>query len=155
MVAVREISWEEASVPGFETITRQAWREAVADIAEKARIKLPECAGRVDSAVRIVLAGDAELLPDGMVQVASQSNGTAAYLVGNGECSCKDFAKAPHGLCKHRLAAAITRRAQELIKAKRADTNGQAEAPSQPTPALLPEAPASVNVHLDFAGRQV
>jgi len=61
----------------------------------------------------------------------------------------------------NRLAAAITRRAQELIKAK-ADTpaNGQAEAPSQPAQpealtAPLPEAPASVNVHLELAGRQV
>jgi hypothetical protein len=103
MVALKEITWEEASAPGFEQTTRQAWRVAVTDIADKARSKLPECAGRVDSAVRIVLAGDVELLPDGMVQVASQSNGTAAYLVGNGECSCKDFAKAPHGLCTHRV----------------------------------------------------
>jgi hypothetical protein len=31
----------------------------------------------------------------------------------------------------------------------------QAEAPGQPTLALLPEAPASVNVHLELAGRQV
>src|SRR5215510_8230361 len=115
MVAVREIMWEEASAPGFEQTTRQAWRAAVADIAEKARTKLPECAGRVDSAVKLVLAGDVALQADGTAKVASQSNGTADYLVVNGECTCKDFAKAPHGFCKHRLAAAITRRAQELI----------------------------------------
>jgi hypothetical protein len=101
MVAVREISWEEASAPGFEQTTRQAWREAVADIADKARSKLPECAGRVDSAVKLVLAGDVALQADGTAKVASQSNGTAAYLVVNGECTCKDFAKAPHGFCKH------------------------------------------------------
>jgi len=65
MVAVREITWEEASAPGFETTTRQAWRAAVAAIADKAREKLPECNGRVGKAVAIVLAGDAELLPDG------------------------------------------------------------------------------------------
>ena len=29
MVAVKEISWEEASAPGFETTTRQVWRAAV------------------------------------------------------------------------------------------------------------------------------
>ena len=72
----------------------------------------------------------------------------------------RDYEKAPHNLCKHRLSAAISRRAQELTKAKLADTNGQAEAPSQPAQpdaptAPLPEAPASVNVYLDFAGRQV
>src|SRR5215510_12970645 len=127
MVAVREISWEEASAPGFETTTRQAWREAVAEITEKAKAKLPECSGRVDAAVKIVLTGDVELQADGTAKVASQSNGSTVYHVVNGECSCKDFAKAPHQFCKHRLSAAIVRRAQELVKAKLADTNGQAE----------------------------
>jgi hypothetical protein len=160
MVAVREISWEEASAPGFEQTTRQIWREAVAAIAEKARNKLPECSGRVDSAVKIVLAGDVELLPDGTAKVASQSNGTTAYHVVNGHCDCRDYEKAPHNFCKHRLAAAITRRAQELIKAQLVDTNGQAPVQSQPAQpdapmAPLPEAPASVNVHLELAGRQV
>jgi len=88
MVAVREISWEEASAPGFETTTRQAWREAVAEIAEKAKAKLPECSGRVDAAVKIVLAGDVELMPDGTAKVASQSSGTTAYHVVNGHCDC-------------------------------------------------------------------
>jgi hypothetical protein len=36
MVALKEITWEEASAPGFETSTRQAWRAAVAEIAVKA-----------------------------------------------------------------------------------------------------------------------
>jgi len=47
MVAVKEITWEEASAPGFEQTTRQAWREAVTEIAEKAKATLPECNGRV------------------------------------------------------------------------------------------------------------
>jgi hypothetical protein len=160
MVAVRTITWEEASAPGFETTTRQTWRQAVAEIAEKAKAKLPKCSGRVDSAVKIVLAGDVELLTDGTAKVASQSNGSTVYQVVNGECSCKDFAKAPHGFCKHRLSAAIARRAQELVKAKVAATNGQAEAPSQSAQpealrAPLPEAPASVNCHITIEGRQV
>ena len=62
MVTVKEFSWEEVSSPDFGS--RAAWREAVAAIAEKARSKLPECSGRVDSAVKIVLAGDVELLPN-------------------------------------------------------------------------------------------
>jgi len=82
---------------------RTAWRAAVAAIAEKAKTKLPECNGRVDKAVALVLNGDVELLADGRAKVASQSNGTAEYLVVNGECTCKDFAKAPHGFCKHRV----------------------------------------------------
>ena len=40
---------------------RTAWREAVADIAEKAKATLPECNGRVEKAVVLVLAGDVEL----------------------------------------------------------------------------------------------
>jgi hypothetical protein len=160
MVAVREISWEEASAPGFETTTRQAWREAVAEIAEKAKAKLPECAGRVDSAVKIVLAGDVDLQADGTSRVASQSNGNTAYHVVNGQCDCKDFAKAPHGFCKHRLAAAIARRAQELIKAKVADTNGQEPAQGQPAQLVaptvpLPEAPVSITLKATLHGHEV
>jgi hypothetical protein len=103
MVAVREIPWEEASAPGFETTTRQAWREAVAEIAEKARAKLPECSGRVDSAVKIVLAGDVELMPDGTARVASQSSSSTTYHIVNGHCDCRDYEKAPHQFCKHRV----------------------------------------------------
>ena len=101
MVAVREITWEEASAPDFEHAVRRAWREAVNEIAAKAKETLPECNGRVDSAVKIVLAGDVELLPDGKAHVASQSNGQTVYHVVNGECTCKDFPKAPSGWCKH------------------------------------------------------
>ena len=103
MVAGKEIAWEEVSAPGFEHTPRKAWRAAVGDIADKAKARFPACTGRVDSAVTLVLAGDVELQADGTAQVASQRHSTAAYLVVNGECSCKDFAKAPHGLCKHRV----------------------------------------------------
>jgi hypothetical protein len=34
-------------------------------------------------------------LPDGKAKVASQSHGTTLYHIVNGECSCKDYAKAP------------------------------------------------------------
>ena len=144
MVAVREITWEEASAPDFENPARKAWREAVAEIAIKAKETLPECNGRVDSAVKIVLAGDVELLPDGKAQVASQSNGTTAYFVVNGECQCKDFPKAPSSWCKHRIAAGIQKRAVVLAKAKlnglNSASNGHAAPLSQPAPAQ-PEAP--------------
>ncbi len=165
MVAIHELNWEEVSSPDFANPARHAWREAVAAIAVKAHDKLPECNGRVDSAVKIVLAGDVELLADGTARIASQSNGQTVYHIVNGHCDCKDFAKAPHNFCKHRLSAAIARRAQELVKAPLdAGTNGQATPPSQPTPAqaspavpspTLPEAPASVNCYISIGGRQV
>ena len=67
MAIVTEISWDDMldGKPLPETPTRKAWRDAVAEIAEKAKATLPECNGRVDKAVAIVLAGDVELLPDG------------------------------------------------------------------------------------------
>lgn len=103
MVAVKEISWEEASAPGFEQTTWQAWRAAVAEIAARAKQTLPEANGRVDKAVALVLNGNVELLADGKARVASQSNGTTEYVVCNGTCECKDYTdgKAPSGWCKH------------------------------------------------------
>src|ERR671922_2352703 len=101
MAIVSEISWDDMldgkALP--ETPARKAWREAVAEIAAKAHEKLPECNGRIDSAVKIVLAGDVELLADGKAKVASQSNGTTQYFVVNGECQCKDYPKAPSSWC--------------------------------------------------------
>jgi hypothetical protein len=163
MVALKEIPWEEASAPGFETSTRQAWRAAVAEIAVKAKQTLPECHGRVESAVKMVLAGDVELLADGKAQVASQSNGQTVYHLVNGTCDCKDFPKAPSGWCKHRIAAGMQKRAAALMqRTLTAGTNGQGEAPAAPAPTLaepptapLPEAPASVNVRFELGGREV
>jgi len=168
MAIVTEISWDDMldgkSLP--ENPARTVWREAVAEIADKARAKLPESASRVDRAVKLVLAGDVELLADGTAKVASQSNGTSAYHVVNGHCDCRDYDKAPHQFCKHRLGAAIARRAQELAKAKlNGASNGHtAPAPVPQTltaqtppaePVALPEAPASVNCHITIEGRQV
>ena len=164
MVAVHEFSWEEVSSPDFGNSARAAWREAVAAISAKAKETLPECNGRVDKAVAIVLNGDVELLEGGKAKVASQSNGTTVYHLVNGECTCKDFPKAPSHWCKHRIAAGIAKRVATRIRAQWEAANGQAATPSQPTPAQpslavpsmpLPEAPASVNVHVELAGRQM
>src|SRR5919108_5671769 len=116
MAILSEISWDDMldGKPLPESPARQAWRDAVAEIADKAKARLPECGGRVDAAVKIVLAGDVELLADGTVKVASQSNGSTAYQVVNGTCTCRDFEKAPGQLCKHRLALGLARRAQEF-----------------------------------------
>jgi hypothetical protein len=150
--------------------TRAAWREAVAEIAEKAKQTLPECHGRVDSAVKIVLAGDVELLDDGQAKVASQSKGHIVYHVVNGECTCKDFPKAPSGWCKHRIAAGLYKRVTLLVQRKLTDarngvSNGQAEVPRQPEPpaptrldaslAPLPEAPVSITLKATLHGHEV
>jgi len=169
MAIVTEISWDDMldGKPLPETPTRQAWRDAVSEIAARAKVTLPECNGRVDKAVAIVLAGDVELLPDGKAKVASQSNGTTAYFVVNGECQCKDFPKASSGWCKHRIAAGMHKRASALATQKLAQLDGasngtnpppaehaQVQPQGEPAP-TLPEAPASANCHILLERRQV
>jgi hypothetical protein len=161
-----EMSWDQfidGNLP--ETPARTAWREAVAEVAERAKAALPEANGRIESAVKIVLEGDVELLPESKAKVASQSNGTTTYHVVNGECSCKDFPKAPQGFCKHRIAYGIHKRAMTLAKQRleaQLDGHGTgneqhtAEASKAEAPATaLPEAPASCNVYVTLAGRKV
>jgi hypothetical protein len=163
-----------------DTDARAVWRAAVADIAAKAKETLPECTGRVDSAVKLVLAGDVELLDEGQAKVASQANGTTQYLVVNGTCDCRDFLKAPSGWCKHRIAAGLAKRVTARLRAHldapatRAAEGARSAPTVAPEPSLgaaapagtleaspavpappLPEAPASVNVYLELGGRQV
>jgi hypothetical protein len=114
MTIVAQFSWDDIADPAFENPTRKIWRDAVAEIAEKAKATLPECNGRVDSAVKIVLNGDVELLPDGKAKVASQSHGTTLYHIVNGECPCKDYAKAPSNWCAHRVCRETARRNVEI-----------------------------------------
>ena len=99
MTIVTEYGWESNTWTHHngENAARATWREAVAEIAEKAKATLPDCAGRVDRALAIVLKHDIELLEDGKAKVASQSNGQVVYHVVNGACSCKDYPKAPSG----------------------------------------------------------
>jgi hypothetical protein len=165
MVAVKEFSWEEVSSPDFGNPARAAWREAVAEIAAKAKATLPDCAGRVDRAVAIVLNHDVELLDGGKAKVASQSNGTTVYHIVNGECTCKDFPKAPSGWCKHRIAAGLAKRVTARLRAQLdAPATGQAAPASVPTAVQaspagpstpLPEVPAIMSTTITIDGRRV
>src|SRR5262245_4674660 len=175
MAIVTEISWDDMWSGKLlpESPARTAYREAVAEIAEKAKVTLPDCVGRVDSAVKIVLNGDVELMPDGTAKVASQSNGTTKYFIVNGACECKDYPKAPSNWCKHRIAAGLAKRARTLAKAKLEQLNTAEpteaptiepvtpteEIPTQSEPIAeslpLPEAKASANVYVSIAGRKV
>ena len=169
MTIVAQFSWDDIADPAFENPARKAWREAVAEMADKAKQTLPECNGRVDSAVKIVLGGDVELQDEGTARVASQSNGQTAYHIVNGSCDCKDYPKAPSNWCKHRIAAGIQKRAYALAKTKLAQLDQASNGTSQPhaeqaqgqptldasvSTSALPEAPASVNCHITIEGRQ-
>jgi hypothetical protein len=64
------------SAPLSPTTDRMAYREAVATVAAKAKATLPECNGRVEKAIKLVLAGDVALLDPERAEVASMSNPT-------------------------------------------------------------------------------
>src|ERR1043166_1042092 len=144
MAIVTSYDWESDTFTHHaENAARTAWREAVAEIAEKAKATLPDCTGRVDRAVAIVLNHDVELLEDGQAKVASQSNGQVVYHLVNGACTCKDYAKAPSNWCKHRIAAGLHKRATALVQRKLTQhangaQNGQVAAP-QDTPQGVPQ----------------
>jgi hypothetical protein len=89
------------------------------------------------------------LLPDGIAKVASRSNGSMQYHIANGHCDCKDYPRAPHSFCTHRLSAAIARRAAEFVP-----PTHEPQIPPGPT-VPLPEAPASANCFITLEGRQV
>jgi hypothetical protein len=123
---------------------RSAWRTIVAEIAAKAKETLPECNGRVDKAVALVLAGGVELLPDGTARVESCSDPTMTYEV-NGACPCKDYERAPSHWCKHRIAAGIQ---------KRVDARMPPPVPDAPLAPQHHEAPASLNLRVLISGHE-
>jgi hypothetical protein len=131
---------------------RTHYRTLVAEVATKAKKQLPECNGRVEKAVALVLNTDVELHDDGTAIVSSQTDATRHYRVVNGACVCRDYEQAPHHFCKHRIAAGIARRVQEMLaeSMRAADT-----AADTLISAPLPEAPASVNVRVTIGGREV
>src|SRR5689334_15681874 len=133
MAIVTSYDWESDTFTNHtgENAARQAWRAAVAEIAEKAKATLPECNGRVDRAVQIVLNHDVEFLEDGKAKVASQSSGKVVYHLVNGGCECRDYTdgKAPSGWCKHRIAAGLFKRATALVQRQHTGASNGHSAP--------------------------
>ena len=128
---------------------RQTFRETVALVATAAKAKLPLAVnGRIESAAKLVLWQDVEPQDDGSILVGSASDPGKQYRLVGLTCECQDFTRgqAPEGWCAHRIAAGIHKRVHQLL----------APAP-EPTPPAgpLPEAPASVNVRVTMAGREV
>jgi len=133
---------------------RQQYRALVADVAARAKEKLPQAVnGRVESAVKLVLGGDVCCKDDGTVEVSSASDPLKVYVLAGHACDCQDFSygQAPDGWCQHRIAAGIAKRVQELLPP--AAKSGP-EVHTESTTAV-PEAPASVNVRMQVAGRDV
>jgi hypothetical protein len=123
--------------------------EAVHQVSAIAHAKLPESLhGRIQRATALVLGGGVFVEEDGGTTQVRCTNG---FYTVNGHCPCPDHRRALDGLCKHRLAKGLYRRASELLQ----EPQPQPSTVLADAPAPLPEAPASVNVHLTVSGRQV
>jgi hypothetical protein len=132
---------------------RQTFRSVVADVAAKAKARLPEAVnGRIESAVKLVLVQDVTPQDDGSILVGSSTDPLKTYRLVGTACECQDFTRgqAPDGWCQHRIAAGIAKRVGELLPQKPAPED---VCPTDTPP--LPEAPVSVNVHLTIGGRDV
>jgi hypothetical protein len=146
---------------------RQTFRALVADIAARAKARLPEAVnGRIEAAVKLVLVQDVTPQEDGSILVGSSTEPLKTYRLVGTACECQDFTRgqAPDGWCQHRIAAGIAKRVRELLPQVPEDSQGPGGvSPASTTPqpegggttSALPEAPARVNCHLTIAGRQV
>lgn len=131
---------------GEETIT--TFRQALERVSGLAHARLPqELHGNLERAHALVRHGHVWMDEDGKHAQVLSSDGTTWYVV-NGNCTCMGVAHAPNGLCKHRLAVGLYRRASELL------ATSSACGPA-PAAAALPEAPASANARVLIAGHEV
>ena len=139
MESVPEVLWD-ALEPLCEGLESQPFRDALALVAAKAREKLPECNGRIEWAVALILGGHVTVNDDDSVTVGG-SRPELMYTVMNGLCRCPDYVKAPHHFCKHRLSSAILRRAHALMRGNHTPpepTQVAGTVPTSHTPANLP-----------------
>ena len=135
--------------------------QAVKRTFDLAMARLPkESHAHLERAHALVIHRHVFPTDDGKHAQVLSSDGTRWYPV-NGHCTCMDASRAPQGLCKHRLAFGLYRRASELLweGSQGAGTRGEGgrSDPSPLTPSLphsLPEAPASVNVRLCIDGHE-
>jgi hypothetical protein len=147
---------------------RQTFRAAVAQVAAKAKARLPQAVnGRIEAAVKLVLVQDVTPQADGSILVGSSTDPLKTYRLVGTACECQDFTRgqAPDGWCQHRIAAGIQKRVQELLAAPvpvAPDTVPEAfpdNDPEDPAPtagaAPLPEAPVSITLKATFDGQEV
>jgi hypothetical protein len=121
--------------------------QAVERVSALAHAKLPpELHGHLERATALVIHRHVWMDEDGRHGQVLSSDGQTWYVC-NGHCTCMGVTHAPQGLCKHRLAVALYRRASELLAQQGGATPAAAAA-------ALPEAPASVNVRLCVFGHE-
>jgi len=130
--------------------------EALTHVITLASDKMPDCLQtRLAQAAELIGHGSVFLEDDGhTASVRSRSQADVWHLV-NGTCDGEDaHFQAPQGLCAHRLAVGLVRRAAERLRQPQEPASAVVEeTPAPSMPPALPEAPASVNVRLVIAGR--
>src|SRR4029077_6488625 len=90
---------------------------ALAEAAEWARQTLPLSPSHIQAALTAVMYGEVELLTDTEAMVSSGGKASRGkYVVEHDSCTCPGFSTAPEGLCKHRAAVAIARRAYVIVR---------------------------------------
>jgi hypothetical protein len=94
----------------------QRWNCAISQATEAARKRFPHSNERIERAYALVHEGKVVLHPKDKTATVQSSDGTKAYTV-NGHCDCPDAPRAPEGICKHKFAALILRKASVLVKA--------------------------------------
>jgi len=148
----------------------ETYRIALQDVTTHAKAQLPvPLHKRLASAYEIAASGGVVMHGDDVASVASRTTAGRYYKV-NGVCQCVDASHAPQGLCAHRLARGLVRRATQVAAARIANGNApvtpehsvtsdavEVIAPATPeTPSTpLYESPASANAFILVAGHKV
>jgi hypothetical protein len=95
---------------------------ALAEAAEWARQTLPLFPSHTQAALMAVMYAEVELLTDTVAVVSRGGKASRRkYVVDHDACTCPGFSTAPEGLCKHRAAVAIARRAYAIMRKLLAD----------------------------------
>jgi hypothetical protein len=117
-VQISSYSWEDGTTTyNAPAMTpAQRWNCAISQATEAARKRFPHSNDRIERAYALVHEGKVVLHPKDKTATVQSSDGTKAYTV-NGHCDCPDAPRAPEGICKHKFAALILRKASVLVKA--------------------------------------
>jgi hypothetical protein len=123
-------------IPQTNDETQTQLMVAVEQIAYQATLHYPDVRmlARIDKAVKLI-AADKVCLPwrfSPIATVESQQTPGRLYRV-NGHCECPDASKAPGGLCKHRLAVGILKRAVQRLETRSSEKRPEEKRPMQIT----------------------
>lgn len=145
--------------PGTPERDRETWRQVVCRAAQTLRDEYPVHTESIDEAEKLVLGEDLTWVADGSCLVTSQRDPAVTYTVRDQRCTCEAFRFTLHERCKHLWAVMVHHRAREMPphvgSASQFSPSPEPETPRSYSPRMLPEAPASANVYIELAGRQI